>query len=88
MQLDYSQVKDCVTLFRGQTLPRSVLENLTKSPEIGLFPTNLPASVPVLAIAAGRSKSRKVRPGIKMRPKSFESGPDVESRGICSYVGE
>jgi arylsulfatase A-like enzyme len=34
--------KDSVTLFRGQTLPRSVLENLTKSPEIGLFPTNLP----------------------------------------------
>ena len=35
--------KDSVTLFRGQTLPRSVLENLIKLPEIGPFPTNLPA---------------------------------------------
>ncbi|MCI0539133.1 MAG: alkaline phosphatase family protein [Verrucomicrobiales bacterium] len=35
--------KDSVTLFRGQTLPRSVLESLTRSPDIGPFPTNLAA---------------------------------------------
>jgi arylsulfatase A-like enzyme len=32
--------KESVTLFRGQTIPRSVLETLTRSPEIGPFTTN------------------------------------------------
>ncbi|HEV8543399.1 MAG TPA: alkaline phosphatase family protein [Verrucomicrobiae bacterium] len=35
--------KGSVTLFRGQTIPRSVLESLTRSPEIGAFPA-LPAA--------------------------------------------
>ena len=38
-----SQVqKESVTLFRGQTLPRFALETLTKSPDIGPFPTTQP----------------------------------------------
>jgi arylsulfatase A-like enzyme len=32
--------KESVVLFRGQTIPRSVLETLTRSPEIGPFTTN------------------------------------------------
>jgi arylsulfatase A-like enzyme len=35
--------KESVTLFRGQTIPRSVLETLTRSHEIGPFTTNSPA---------------------------------------------
>jgi predicted AlkP superfamily pyrophosphatase or phosphodiesterase len=33
--------KDSVTLFRGQTLPRSLAEKLVAMPDIGLFPTNV-----------------------------------------------
>ena len=36
--------KDSVTLFRGQTLPRSVAEKLSNMPDIGLFPTNVVAT--------------------------------------------
>lgn len=64
--------KDSVTLFRGQTLPRAVLENLTKSPEIGPFPTNLPA----LSFGAReRSSTNASSPAVDSVP----SGSDTAS---------
>ena len=36
--------RESVTLFRGQSLPRSVAENLAKLPEIGPFPAPLPSA--------------------------------------------
>ncbi len=38
--------QESVTLFRGQTLPRSALETLTKSPDIGPFPAAQPTGSP------------------------------------------
>ncbi|MFO1501908.1 MAG: alkaline phosphatase family protein [Verrucomicrobiota bacterium] len=35
--------KDSVTLFRGKTLPRSLMDSLVKTPEIGAFPADPPA---------------------------------------------
>jgi hypothetical protein len=39
---DSAAAKDSITLFRGQTIPRAVLETLTRSPDIGPFVTNQP----------------------------------------------
>ncbi|MFO1498715.1 MAG: alkaline phosphatase family protein [Verrucomicrobiota bacterium] len=50
-----------VTLFRGQTLPRAMLDTLTKSPDIGPLPTNMllpPLGFPLPATSTNAASPR------------------------------
>ena len=63
--------KDSVTLFRGRTLPRSVLQSLTNTPDVGPFPAEAPApdSTQERILHKLRLGCDKVRTWLNGRPK-------------------
>jgi predicted AlkP superfamily pyrophosphatase or phosphodiesterase len=93
--------KESVTLFRGQTLPRSALETLTRSPDIGPFPaaqptgfpdassTNSPTPVEDAALpASGKAKAPKRIPDSPGSPDSWTTKAltrGLWKRGIPKY---
>ena len=71
--------KDSVTLFRGQTLPRSVMDRLVKAPNIGPFPASAFPSNPFAAGGAPGSAPPTTNMPASPFPRRDPGGETVDA---------